>query len=106
MGDQVTMLKPLGTIFTRLLGMIVPVLVFFSIASAFANIGDASKMKKWASKIIGWFLFTTLIGTILGCIVGLIFKPGLGIALKSAEFKVTEITADMFIDWLPKNFLG
>lgn len=106
LGEQTVVLKPLGTIFTRLLGMIVPVLVFFSIASSFANIGDATRMKSWGSKIIGWFIISMLIGTFLGIAMGLLFKPGLGIELQSAEFKVTEITVDMFIDWLPKNFLG
>ena len=106
MGEQVVLLKPLGTIFTRLLVMIVPVLVFFSIASSFANIGDATRMKRWAGKIIGWFVLSMLIATFLGIAMGLLFKPGLGIELHSADFKVTEITVDMFIDWLPKNFLG
>ncbi len=106
MGESVVLLKPLGTIFTRLLVMVVPVLVFFSIASSFANIGDAKKMKSWASKIIGWFVFSMLIATFLGIAMGLIFKPGLGIELHSMDIKVTEITVDMFIEWLPKNFLG
>ena len=106
MGEQVVLLKPLGTIFTRLLVMIVPVLVFFSIASSFANIGDATRMKRWAGKIIGWFVLSMLIATFLGIAMGLIFKPGLGIELHSADFKVTEITVDMFINWLPKNFVG
>lgn len=65
LGDQAVVLQPLGTIFTRLLGMIVPVLVFFSIASSFANIGDATRMKSWGSKIIGWFIISMLIGTFL-----------------------------------------
>ena len=106
MGDSVVVLKPLGKIFTRLLVMVVPVLVFFSIASSFANIGDAKRMKSWASKIIGWFILSMLISTFLGIAMGLIFKPGLGIELQTADFKVTEITADMFIEWLPKTFLG
>ena len=106
LGDQAVVLQPLGTIFTRLLGMIVPVLVFFSIASSFANIGDATRMKSWGSKIIGWFIISMLIGTFLGIAAGLFFKPGLGIELQAAEFKATEITVNMFIEWLPKNFLG
>ena len=106
LGEQAVVLKPLGTIFTRLLGMVVPVLVFFSIASSFATIGDAKRMKSWGGKIIGWFVISMLIGTFLGITMGLIFKPGLGIELQSADFKVTEITVDMFIAWLPENFLG
>lgn len=106
LGENAAVLSPLGTIFTRLLSMVVPVLVFFSISSAFANVGDISKMKTWASKIIGWFILTVLIGIALGIAVGLIFKPGLGIDMPQADYKAAEITADMFINWLPKSFVG
>ena len=105
--DKTSYIEPFGTIFTRLLSMIVPVLVFFSISSAFANIGNVNKLSKWAGKVIGWFLLTTVIGTVIGIAVGLIFKPGQGIGLPSGtDYEVTKITADMFIDWLPENALG
>ena len=106
LGDQAMVLKPLGTIFTRLLSMIVPVLVFFTISSAFAAVGDTRKLASWATKIIGWFIITTLIGIFLGIVVGLIFKPGIGITLPEAHFETAKVSADTFIDWLPKNFLG
>jgi Na+/H+-dicarboxylate symporter len=107
LGDKAEYIKPLGTIFTRLLSMVVPVLVFFSISSAFANIGNAKKLSKWAGKVIGWFIFTTVIGCIIGIVMGLIFKPGLGIGLPGGtDYEVTQITADMFIDWLPENAVG
>ena len=73
LGDKADYIKPLGTVFTRLLTMVVPVLVFFSISSSFANIGNARKLSKWAGKVIGWFLLTTFVGTIIGIIMGLIF---------------------------------
>ena len=43
-GEKAAVRSPFGTVFTRLLGMTVPVLVFFSISSSFANIGDAKKL--------------------------------------------------------------
>lgn len=106
LGDSASVLAPFGKIFTRLLGMLVPVLVLFSIASSFANIGDARKMTKWGSKVIGWFLTTTIIATLLGIVMGLIFKPGVGLTISGAAQKVTKISADNFIDWLPDSFLG
>lgn len=105
-GEKAAVLSPFGTVFTRLLGMTVPVLVFFSISSSFANIGDAKKLTRWAGKVIGFFLLTTFIGTIIGIICGLIFKPGQGLTLPDAEYEVTAITAQMFIDWLPSNAVG
>lgn len=105
-GEKASVLSPFGTIFTRLLGMVVPVLVFFSISSSFANIGDAKKLTRWAGKVIGYFLLTTFIGTIIGIVCGLIFKPGQGLTIPDAEYEVTTITAQMFIDWLPSNAVG
>ncbi len=105
-GEKASVLSPFGTIFTRLLGMVVPVLVFFSISSSFANIGDAKKLTRWAGKVIGFFLLTTFIGTLIGIACGLIFKPGQGLTIPDAEYEVTTITAQMFIDWLPSNAVG
>lgn len=106
MGDSVSVLAPFGTIFTRLLGMLVPVLVLFSISSSFANIGSARKMTKWGSKVIGWFLVTTTIATLLGIVTGLIFKPGTGLIIEGEAQEITQISADNFIEWLPDSFLG
>lgn len=105
-GEPISVISPLGTVFTRLLFMLVPGLVFFSIASSFANIGDVRKLSKWAGKIIGWFLVTTIIGTLIGTTVGLIFKPGTGLEIPEASYEVTKITAQNFIEWLPDNAFG
>ena len=102
-GEPISVILPLGTIFTRLLFMLVPGLVFFSIASSFANIADIRKLSQWAGKIIGWFIMTTVIGTVLGTIMGLIFKPGRGLKLPEASYEITKISAKNFIEWLPGN---
>lgn len=107
MGDSASALKPLGTIFTRLLVMMVPVLVLFSISSSFANIGDAKKLSRWGGKVILWFLFTTFIAIVLGIICGEIFKPGVGASIAGYEgVEASGITIDNYIEWLPANFLG
>ncbi len=103
LGDKAKFLAPFGTIFTRLLGMVIPGLVFFSIAQAFASIGNVRKLTAWAGKIIGWFLVTTTIGTLIGTVMGLIFKPGLGLTVPDANYEVTSINVDTFIDFLPVN---
>lgn len=105
-GEPISVISPLGNVFTRLLFMVVPGIVFFSIASSFANIGDIRTLSKWAGKVVGWFLITTLIGTIFGTILGVIFKPGQGLTIPEADYEVTKITAQNFIEWLPENAFG
>lgn len=105
-GEPISIISPLGDIFTRLLFMLVPGIVFFSIASSFANIGDVKKLGRWASKVIGWFLITTLIGTLIGCVGGIIFKPGKGLEIPETDYEVTKMSAQNFIEWLPNNAFG
>lgn len=107
LGDSASVLKPLGTVFTRLLVMMVPVLVLFSISSSFANIGDAKKLSRWGGKVILWFLFTTFIAIVLGIICGFIFQPGVGAEIAGYEsVEATGVSVDDYIEWLPANFLG
>lgn len=106
LGDNATVLAPLGTIFTRLLKMVVPVLVFFSISSAFANIADAKKLARFGGKTIGWFLITTTVASALGIITGLIFKPGAGLQISGEAVEAVSVSVDDYIAWLPDNFLG
>jgi len=106
-GEPIKVIKPLGELFYRLLFMVVPALVFFSIASSFANTADLRKMSRWASKVIGWFLLTTLIGTIIGIVCGLIWKPGLGLPLKGEAPQITQVSlSKAFLEWIPKNWVG
>lgn len=102
-GEPMSVIKPLGDLFVRLLFMVVPAIVFFSISSSFANVGDVRKLGKWAGKIIGWFLITTAIGTVIGTSIGLIFKPGTGLTIPDQTFEVTKISAENFIAWIPEN---
>lgn len=105
-GEPIGVISPLGNIFTRLLFMVVPGVVFFSISSSFANIGDIKTLSKWAGKVIGWFLLTTVIGTIFGTIMGVIFKPGQGLTIPEGSYEVGKISAQNFIEWLPENAFG
>lgn len=106
LGESAGSIAWLGTIFTRLLTMLVPVLVFFSIASSLAKIGDAKRLTRWAGKVIGWFVITTSIATIIGIVIGLIFKPGVGISIPDANTEVTSVSIDNFIAWLQANIVG
>lgn len=106
LGDNASVLAPFGTVFTRLLKMVVPVLVLFSISSAFANISDAKKLARFGGKTIGWFVVTTTVAAVIGIVAGLIFKPGAGLQITGDAIEAVSVSVDDYIAWLPSNFLG
>ncbi|NLU25034.1 MAG: dicarboxylate/amino acid:cation symporter [Clostridiales bacterium] len=106
LGDKAAVLAPFGTVFTRLLKMVVPVLVLFSISSSFANIADAKKLARFGGKTIGWFVITTTCAAILGIVMGLIFQPGAGLQISGEAVDAVSVSVDDYIAWLPENFLG
>lgn len=106
LGDGASVIAPFGTIFTRLLKMVVPVLVLFSISSAFANIADAKKLARFGGKTIGWFIITTTVASVIGIVTGLIFKPGEGLSIPGEAVEAVSVSVDDYIAWLPENFLG
>jgi len=106
-GEPINVIKPLGDLFYRLLFMIVPILVFFSLCSSFAQVGDVRQLSKWAGKVVMWFVVTTSIGSVIGIIVGLIWKPGAGLVIKGlTEIPTVKISTSTFIDWIPQNGIG
>lgn len=68
---------PLGTIFLNLIKMVIVPLVFFSIVTGVANIGDPKKLGRIGIKTITFFLTTTAIAITIGIVLALILKPGL-----------------------------
>ncbi len=82
MGPAASKLKPLGDIFLNLMFTVVVPLVFFSVASAIANMNNLSRVWKVISNMLIVFLFTGIIAAIFMIVVVKIFPPAQGISLK------------------------
>ncbi len=79
--EQVLIIKPIGDIFLTLVKMIVVPLVFFSITSGVASIGDIKRLTKIGSKTILYFIVTTAVAGVVGCIISNVLQPGAGVDL-------------------------
>ncbi len=80
-GPSASRLKPLGDIFLNLMFTVVVPLVFFSVASAIANMGDLKRVWKVISNMLGVFLFTGIIAAVFMIVVVKIFPPAAGVSL-------------------------
>ena len=103
-GPPVTILKPLGDLFLRLLRMIVMPLIFFTLVVGASTI-NPKKLGRIGGKIIVWYFATSFIAAIIGISIGLLVSPGTGFSLEGVEF--TAKTPPPFIEtvlsWIPEN---
>jgi Na+/H+-dicarboxylate symporter len=104
-GEPITVLKPLGDLFIRLLKMIVVPIVLFSLVVGAASI-HPSKLGKIGVGIIIFYLLTSALAVAIGLGMANIFQPGKGLALAGEE-KVISVTppsaVDVVLNIVPKN---
>ncbi|MDR2222265.1 MAG: dicarboxylate/amino acid:cation symporter [Flavobacteriaceae bacterium] len=73
-----TNIKLLGTIFIRLVQMIIAPLVFCTLVVGIAKMGDMSMVGRVGAKAMGWFMSASLVSLSIGLILVNWFKPGKG----------------------------
>ena len=81
LGEKGAMFAPLGDIFILLIKMVIIPLIFFSIISGAAALGQTKSAGKVGIFTILFYLGTSAVSVVLGLVAGTIFKPGQGITL-------------------------
>ncbi|QJX80843.1 glutamate/aspartate:proton symporter GltP [Priestia megaterium] len=113
-----TYLEPVGTIFIRLIKMIVVPIVVSSLIVGVAGVGDIKKLGKIGGKTLLYFEIITTVAIILGLLAANIFQPGKGVdmsALSKGDIQTYVATteqveshslADTFINIVPQNIFS
>lgn len=78
-----TYLQPLGTLFIRLIRMVVVPLVLATIIAGAAGISDTSKLGRVAVKVLICYAVTTAISVAVGLLFANFIQPGIGIDLST-----------------------
>jgi len=78
-GEKATIIEPVGTIFLRLITMIVVPLVLVSLMLGTASLGDIRKLGRIGIKTIVYFTITTMIAISIGLVLANIVNPGYGL---------------------------
>ena len=81
--EKILFVQPVGDLFLKLIQMIVIPLIFFSIISGIASIGDVTKLRRIGTKVMGFYIVTTVLSTILGLAVSHLMQPGRGFGISS-----------------------
>lgn len=80
LGEAAENIKWVGDLFVRLIRMIVVPLVFLSIVSGVAGMGDPRRLGSIGGKTLLLYLATTIVAVVVGMTLGTLFQPGAGVA--------------------------
>ena len=74
-------LSILTGLFLKLIKMIIAPLVFATLFTGIAHMGDSSALGRLGARTIGWFLFASIVSITIGLLFVNILRPGVGVGL-------------------------
>jgi len=72
----IAVLKPVGSLFLRLIKMVIVPLVFASLLVGVASLGDIRKLGRLGGKTLGLYLTTTALAVTIGLVCAHVINPG------------------------------
>lgn len=100
--EYVDTVKPVGTVFLRLIKMVIVPLLFFSLVSGITSMRDPNSIGRVARKSVLAYLGTTFFAVTFGLGVSYILQPGEGVILDLGQNSEKHFTANSFdiVDYL------
>ncbi len=86
-------LKPLGDAFVSLVKMIIPVVIFVTIAVGIGGMRDMGRLGRVALKAFVYFLAVSTLALIIGLIVANVFHPGEGMNADPTRYSAKDLAA-------------
>ncbi|MBC8323802.1 MAG: dicarboxylate/amino acid:cation symporter [Candidatus Marinimicrobia bacterium] len=82
--EDALFVAPLGTIFMRLLKMIIVPLILFSITTGVASLGDSKTLGRMGAKTFIYYFVTSIFAILVGLILTNIIQPGVGVEMSGS----------------------
>ena len=106
-GDRVALIEPIGTIFIRLLKMLIVPLTFLTLISGITKLDGIHSLRSIGGLALLYYVLSSLIAGTVGVCVALLIQPGRGTVIDRAGEATNEIAQFDFIDqlvqWIPTN---
>lgn len=107
LGPHVTILKPVGDVFIRLLKMLIVPLTFFTLMSGITKMENLRSLRSVGGMTIAYFTVTSLLAATVGMVVALVFgagKEAVGLLDAGAKVEVTDFNfIENMVSWVPTN---
>src|SRR6478609_2281311 len=78
-------LKLLPDVFLKLIKMIIAPLVFATIVTGIAGMGDSAALGRIGGRALAWFVTASLLSLSLGLVLVNLFQPGVGLSLEATS---------------------
>jgi len=117
-GPEISIIAPLGTIFIRLIFMVIVPLVFASLVVGTQSLGDIRRMGRIGFRTVAFYTLYTIVGATIGLTLANTLKPGEGLSQESqqallesysqtAESKIQAVEkptlSDTLVNIVPRN---
>ncbi len=86
-------LQPLGDGFIKLVKMVIAPVIFLTIATGIAGMGQASAVGRVAGKAFAYFIVVSTFALIIGLVVANVVQPGAGLNIDPATLDQTAVKA-------------
>ncbi len=83
LGEKAMNVAPVGDMFMRLLKMVIVPLIFFSITSGVAGIGESKSLGRLGAKTFGYYFLTSMLAILIGLTLTNLIKPGVGVDISA-----------------------
>ena len=88
-----TAMRPLGDGFIKLVKMLIAPIVFTTVVTGIAKMGDLKKIGRVGLKAIVYFEVLTTLALAIGLVVGKVVRPGGGMNVNPASLDATAIAS-------------
>lgn len=86
-------MKPLGDAFIKLVKMVIAPLIFLTLVTGIAGMGELKSVGRVATRAFIYFLFFSTLALIIGLIVANVIQPGAGMNIDPASLDATAVNA-------------
>lgn len=104
-GEPITVIQPIGTLFLRLLQMVVIPIIIFTLITAMKKL-TPNQLGRVGGQTLVLYIATTAVAIVIGLIMANVFDPGTGLSLPG-EFTMDPSEApgmiDVFLNLVPQN---
>lgn len=110
--EKITVIKPLGTLFLRLVKMVVVPMIFFSIVTGITSMSDIKKLKRIGLKTISFYCLTTVCAACIGLMAANYVQPGKGFDLSdiimTENYEASELPSvgETLLEMFPDNVVN